>query len=689
MKKTTTLLAIILATIISFGSASANDANLMLNPAHPMHDNIKLQMNKSITYSISEQSAITPVNKLPNALQAGTEDISITWMSYENAGADEEQYGGLGLNQAAKFYALMIYEPEDLLHFKGVYSVKTINSINFAIAGLYVSYVKNVKAVILTLNGNSLSILATKDVPNPVGDWNNIALDIPFEVPANTTLYIGYYLETTGQSYPLSLTDEKGVPKQSRLFYGTSSLSILDISNNYGSFRIKADATAELSDIQYNANFTDLYVPDYVAKNSNFQFEVEVANYGTQTITSLELGYKVDDGAEQTFTKSGLNINAGNKATFASPNINAGDVVDVHSVDVTIKKINGSFDDEDLSNNNLSSNYSVAAFMPKKIVFGEEATGTWCQWCPRGWVMMENMKNTYPNDWIGVAVHNGDPMVVAAYDDAIMDIINGSGYPHGSVDRTYDLDPSQFEQAFNYAKDEFGLASLETSSYLWTSDTRKVSFDATATFAAKVKDGDLRFIGIITEDSCRGTSNSWRQVNAYSGGANGKCGGFEDLPNPVPASQMFYNDVARAVIGTPYGESGSIPANLEPNETATFNFSYTIPVTWNYDNLHFIVIIYDANNKIVYNAAKAFKPTGIYDTPSALNAVYPNPTKGDINLDLNENGKVTVFSLDGNVIYEGNSTEGVSNLKLNAPAGTYFIRIEAATGTTTSKFVIE
>ena len=52
-------------------------------------------------------------------------------------------------------------------------------------------------------------------------------------------------------------------------------------------------------------------------------------------------------------------------------------------------------------------------------VVGEEATGTWCGWCPRGAVALNWMDHDYEGYWQGIAVHNGDPMSDADYDNGL------------------------------------------------------------------------------------------------------------------------------------------------------------------------------------------------------------------------------------------------------------------------------
>lgn len=47
---------------------------------------------------------------------------------------------------------------------------------------------------------------------------------------------------------------------------------------------------------------------------------------------------------------------------------------------------------------------------PDKKVWVEEATGTWCGWCPRGEVYMNYLYAKYPEHFVGIAVHQKDPM---------------------------------------------------------------------------------------------------------------------------------------------------------------------------------------------------------------------------------------------------------------------------------------
>ena len=112
---------------------------------------------------------------------------------------------------------------------------------------------------------------------------------------------------------------------------------------------------------------------------------------------------------------------------------------------VVISNINGGNDDL-AEDNTLSGSINPVVPAPGKMVIGEEATGTWCQWCPRGAVFMDQFETKYNQFWEGIAVHNGDPMTVVEYDSGIGAFIGG--YPSAIVDRGTEVDPSGMSPDF-------------------------------------------------------------------------------------------------------------------------------------------------------------------------------------------------------------------------------------------------
>ena len=194
--------------------------------------------------------------------------------------------------------------------------------------------------------------------------------------------------------------------------------------------------------------------------------------------------------------------------------------------------------------------------VPQKYVVGEERTGTWCGWCPRGAVALEDMESE--EFFIGIAVHNGDPMTITAYDSGINAYIPPS-FPGGAVDRVIEGDPGSFSSMYATRSSHIPPASIDVSYAVVGSN---IEVTVTANFVGNLT-GDYRLAAVITEDDVTGTASGYNQANYYSGGGAGAMGGYESLSDPVPAADMHYDHVARAlgdnqILGTP----GSLPASI-------------------------------------------------------------------------------------------------------------------------------
>lgn len=73
----------------------------------------------------------------------------------------------------------------------------------------------------------------------------------------------------------------------------------------------------------------------------------------------------------------------------------------------------------------------IIPFAPHRRPLVEEYTGTWCGYCPRGYVGMEHMKEIYGDEFVGVAYHNRDKMEITQYYPSQVDT-----YPLAWIDRT-------------------------------------------------------------------------------------------------------------------------------------------------------------------------------------------------------------------------------------------------------------
>ena len=391
-----------------------------------------------------------------------------------------------------------------------------------------------------------------------------------------------------------------------------------------------------------NAIVKSLTFDKYNTLTTEVPIQISVENHAANPLTSFVFQYSVS-GESFVDSVSGLNI-----APLKSSNIihNVSYVVSEvgeFPVDVQISNPNG-VPDEDTTDNAISRViYGLETAVPKKVLV-EEATGTWCQWCPRGAVNMDHIAKTYPDLVLPVAIHNSDPMTVPDYDGPMGATIGG--YPSGHVDRYIkDIDPLDFEASMLSVQTRLVPAEVSTN-VTWDPDTRTATIRGIAHTTVATQANALRFNCIITENGVTGTDSGYDQVNAYAGGAAGEMGGYEELPNPVPASQMVYDFVARAILGTFDGLENSVPDSVAAYEDFEFEFIYVVPEEYNELEMKAIVLLMDEENGEVMNGDIQLlgQTTAVPVIPVGHFSAYPNPTTDILNLqvDYTTDAKVTM-----------------------------------------------
>jgi hypothetical protein len=435
--------------------------------------------------------------------------------------------------------------------------------------------------------------------------------------------------------------------------------------------------------------------------------QVTVRNLGTVPITSFDLDVTYN-GNTISQTVTGLNL-ASLATTTVTMNgtlaISAGNMPMV----ATVGNVNGGGADNDSDDDSLTINLDPLVPAMGKMVVGEEGTGTWCQWCPRGAVFMDMMETKYENYWAGIAVHNGDPMVVAEYDAGMGGLI--AGYPSALVDRMPEVDPSEMEEDF-LARIQVAPTALITNGATWNATSRELRVSVAANFLAAANI-NYRLGIVLTEDGVTGTTG-YSQANAYAGGGNGAMGGFESLPNPVPAAQMVYDHVARAIKPGFDGYVNSFPTFvINPGETHSITATFVLPASWDETKIHIIGLLFDPSGKID-NAGKATIPEAVangfvpgIDVAAGLNdlsqiddlvQVYPNPatTAVSVSLQIKEQSEVTISVTDiaGKEISSKNygQLNGSSIITINTsntPAGVYFVNVKMNNAITQKKVIIQ
>jgi hypothetical protein len=447
-----------------------------------------------------------------------------------------------------------------------------------------------------------------------------------------------------------------------------------------------------------DAGLASIDLPEYLAVNDPATLTGKVKNMGSTPITSFDVAYSVEGGPQVIASYPGQNLALGSSYEFTHSMPLVFSLPGTYKVDVKVQNINGG-DDNNPANDTLSTHVGVVPWLPAKKVFCEEATGTWCGWCVRGICFMDYMAATYPNTWIGVAVHNGDPMVVSEWDDEIPNIIpDFPGYPSGTINRVKMWDPEEFEQGYLEEMDAISPATVEIVNFSWNPTTRLVSFDVKSEFIIDIFN-EIRFGAVIAEDSLWGTTSTWAQTNYYAGGGNGAMCGFESKPNTIPAADMHYDHVGRAILDTPYGTPGSITGPITAGSVHSYHYEYTIPDTWNYSKLHFIGLVMDHTAGVILNANNEVIWVGTSELNNDLRLrVFPNPASNKANvlftMDKPGVAGISVFDLMSHCLISmepvslpaGQNKVHIDLTKLNQ--GFYFVEVTVNGRSNTHKIAV-
>lgn len=443
-----------------------------------------------------------------------------------------------------------------------------------------------------------------------------------------------------------------------------------------------------------SANFVGIASGDFAETNSEYELIASVSNMGGNNITSLNVSWSTNDGQSADALIDGLNIEPLSNSSISLPDmVSIG--TDNVDVDVTITSVNES-SESSITNPTQSITVVPLAFLPTRKVVTEEATGTWCGWCPRGAVNLDLLGDTYTNS-IEIAVHNDDPMADPTYNGGMVSQI--AGFPSGLCDRQEVIDPLEFEDAYLDRIDQQAVLSVGVLTD-FNSGTRDLTATITATFAGNFS-GDYRINAVVVEDHVTGTGSGYNQNNYYANNANGPMGGYENLPAAVPAADMVYRHVGRAILGGWSGSSDVIPSDVEISTDYTKTYTYNVPESYDESEISVVGMVINNSNGQIMNAEESGMITS---TEELANfgfdfELYPNPanTTSNILLQLKkaDNVSYSVYNLSGKKVagkYLGQVAPGEYLHTVNVESlqsGMYFISITVGENQISRKLSIQ
>jgi len=399
-----------------------------------------------------------------------------------------------------------------------------------------------------------------------------------------------------------------------------------------------------------NASISSVTTAPYQLKNQDIGIAVNVLNKGGFDLQTLDLKW-TDGVAEHEETITGFTLKTGESMIFTSSTFFVASENIVYPIEISISNPNDE-QDMDMSDNSVTAEISGISYIPNRKVVGEEGTGTWCGWCPRGTVALDSMEAFFKDEFIGIAVHNADPMTVAEYDSRL----GFQGFPDGKIDRRLNMGPAKFKAGLDIAKHDVSPMAIDLVA-TGNESERTLSVEVTAESVTQLIDRDYRLSVIITEDNVKGTGAGYNQANNYSGLEMGLLVGVDGvdwttLPNPILAADIEYDHVARAILGGFDGRVGSVPANFSSGDVATEIFSWTVPSDIDMSELHAVALLIDHTTGAILNAEKSeidVLTSTIEEIDMAEINIYPNPATDVVVLDisLKSESKVNLQIVNG------------------------------------------
>ena len=451
---------------------------------------------------------------------------------------------------------------------------------------------------------------------------NVVTLDEPVEITSTSTLALGYtYTQESGKpAHPLTITRTDATSGALYLAIGST---YQDYTSGYGALFMEGIVSGVTVE-DYSAKITHAaFDRTYYSVGSPAEIAMDIQNNG-KAFSSLDITYTC---GEQTETKHLAVSAAFGQTVEAILPFNIPEQYNPNtSFSAAITKING----EDYKGESVTAKIPVYNKLYDRTVVIEEGTGTWCGWCVRGIVAMEQMREKYPDSFIGIAAHTSvtggtDPMHLANY----ANYLGIDGFPGCTLDRTYkglEVDPEAFEYYYQFMRAQGTYADFTLLSAILQDG--KVTGQVEASFDFDAENADMRMTYVLVEDGVTG----YTQSNYYAGGAYGEMGGFENKPEKV--KDMVFNDVARALAPSFSGTVGSIPATIKMGETYTNEVTIDVPTkVQDRNKLTLVALLVDGPSGEIINAHKMK-----VDNLDAIESVSESKTIGDSRV-FNINGQ--------------------------------------------------
>ena len=567
---------------------------------------------------------------------------------------DESITNAAGIGSTAQLSAAICMQAS----ISNIYAEKKISTIRIGLA----ANCTNVSVWIRSsLTGTNL---VSQTVGNANQGWTEVTLSTAFTIPAND-FYIGY---TATGNYQIGFSGNS-VSDGCWLWYNGWDNHV---DEGWGSLCIQAGIDTQgatvLAMSPENMQKTIISNP-----NQNFNVQTTVKNYSSVTITNVKASYQINN---QTPVERSISVSiAPMKNSTINIPINAIASTGIYQLSVKILEVNGQ--PNAFANKSLNSELRILSQSFQRKVVMEEGTGTWCGWCTRGFVGMALMKQKYPETFIGIAVHNSDPMTVTEYDSYMVPNFFYVGFPSAVINRKKDLVCNPHpdfgsESAFLSEIANSPIASIQLTGGFANSNKNSINLKTVTTFGLSASNTNFRLAYVLIENGITG----YPQENYYAGGGSGIMGGYENRPSTI--TNMVFDDVARGIYSGSTGIQGSIPASITEKTPIEHTYTFNLPASIkDINKLEVIVMLLDATTGEIENADIIAINGVITDlpvnSPDAVNNVYISNQNLFIESAVSET--IDIYAVNGVKVYSTVKTSGLISVSAgHLPEGLLIVK---------------
>jgi len=419
-------------------------------------------------------------------------------------------------------------------------------------------------------------------------------------------------------------------------------------------------------------------VPSVLVLNqAPFTIGGKVSNFGSTTVTSYDMNYKVGASSTVTSNITSVSIASAGSAIFSHPTTWTPASIGNYTIKTWASNINGNAD-LDNSNDTLTFNVSVVDTVITRKALMEVFTSSTCGPCKPGNTNMDNVVVPTISNYTIIKYQQNFPGAGDPYQTAESVARRGfygiNSIPRMEIDGEWDQNANSLTASiFNGFQAKYAFVKIDFISAIYAGPHVRVK--ATITPVANLT-GNLKYHLVITEKKT--TMNT---------ASNGETEFFHVMMDMVPDQNG--NNMTSLNANTP--TNVNLITNLSSSNVEEFH------------DLKAVVFVQDMTTKEIYQSewmdiSKSLVSIDELSDNDLKILVYPNPSNGEFTLNYKKSNdnelSITVTNLIGKTVYQetANNTKGEYSKKLNLshlPKGIYMINLVSNNIKTTRKIVIQ